>query len=188
MDIDSKINIKVFEGVYEPAEDSYLLIKAMKVKKGDKALDMGCGTGIIAIHLAKAGCDVTAVDINERALENTRENAKINKVKIKIVKSNLFLNVEGKFDVIAFNPPYLPTYNEDIAWDGGREGIETIVSFLEQAENYLKRRGVIYLVMSSLDNVERVLKKFNNRYRFSKVATGNFFFERLFVYKLTTFL
>ena len=188
MKINSKIRIKRLEGVYEPAEDSYLLIRAIKVRKGNRVLDMGCGTGIVAIYLAKAGCDVTAVDINERALENTRENAKINEAEIKVVRSDLFSNVDGKFDVIVFNPPYLPTENEDIAWDGGREGIEIIVSFLEHAKEYLKRKGSIYLVMSSLDNIDKVLRKFGNIYRFSMAATEKFFFEKLFVYKLTTFL
>ncbi|MCD6447750.1 MAG: methyltransferase, partial [Thermoplasmata archaeon] len=67
MEIDPSLKIKVFEGVYEPAEDSYLLIKAIEAEGRKKALDMGCGCGIIALHLAKNGCDVTAADINDKA-------------------------------------------------------------------------------------------------------------------------
>ncbi|HEC89110.1 MAG TPA: methyltransferase domain-containing protein, partial [Thermoplasmatales archaeon] len=106
MKINSKISIKTFGEVYEPADDSYMLIEAIEVNEGEKALDMGCGTGIVAIHLANAGCNVTAADIKEKALENTRENAERNGVKIRIVKSDLFSNIDGKFDIIVFNPPY----------------------------------------------------------------------------------
>jgi len=184
VEINSKISIKTFEEVYEPADDSYMLIEAIEVNEGEKALDMGCGTGIVAIYLAKAGCDATAADIKEKALENTRENAERNGVKIRIVKSDLFSNIDGKFDIIVFNPPYLPTRNEDIAWDGGKEGIDVIVPFLENAKTYLNREGSIYLVMSSLSNIDKIVRKFSKTYRFSKVAEKRLFFERLFVYRL----
>ncbi|HHH80187.1 MAG TPA: methyltransferase domain-containing protein, partial [Thermoplasmatales archaeon] len=78
MEIDSSIKIDVKEGVYNPAEDSYLLINALEVEEGEKTLDMGCGTGILALHLSKNKCLVTACDINNKAVENTRINAEKN--------------------------------------------------------------------------------------------------------------
>lgn len=185
VEVDSSLKIYVEDGVYEPAEDSYLLIKALEVKGNEKILDMGTGCGIIALHLAKKGCKVVAVDINEKAIENAKKNAKANGLKIDFRKSNLFEAINEKFDLIVFNPPYLPTKGEDLAWDGGRDGIEIIKKFLEDAKNYLERNGMIYIVLSSLCNIEKLKKLFEKKYKFEEVLKQNFFFERLYVYRLT---
>lgn len=185
MKIDLSLEIKVANGVYNPAEDSYLLIKAVKVNGKEKALDMGCGCGIVAMHLAKNGCSVTACDVNESAVKNSKINAERNGLKIRCIKSNLFENIDEKFDLIVFNPPYLPTKNEDISWDGGREGIEIIENFLKDAKNYLNEEGRIYLVSSSLSNFKKIIEEFRHIYKFEKVAEENHFFEKLFVYKIT---
>jgi len=185
VEVDSSLKIYVEDGVYEPAEDSYLLIKALEVKGNEKILDMGTGCGIIAVHLAKKGCKVVAVDINEKAVENAKKNAKANGLKIDFRKSDLFEAINEKFDLIVFNPPYLPTKGEDLAWDGGRDGIEIIKKFLEDAKNYLERDGMIYIVLSSLCNIEKLKKLFEKKYKFEEVLKQNFFFERLYVYRLT---
>ncbi|MEM2934750.1 MAG: Rossmann-like fold-containing protein [Candidatus Thermoplasmatota archaeon] len=182
MEIRDDIKIEVMDGVYKPAEDSYLLIKSIKIK-GKKALDMGCGCGIVALHLAKNGCDVTAVDINEKAIENTKINAKINCLNLKCFKSNLFENINEKFDIIVFNPPYLPTRNEDVAWNGGKDGKEVIEKFLREAKNYLRKQGVIYMVMSSLNKPDRIIKNFKE-FEFEKISEEKFFFEAIYVYKI----
>lgn len=184
VEVDSSLKIYVEDGVYEPAEDSYLLIKALEVKGNEKILDMGTGCGIIALHLAKKGCKVVAVDINEKAVENAKKNAKANGLKIDFRKSNLFEAINEKFDLIVFNPPYLPTKEEDLAWDGGKDGIEIIKKFLEEAKNYLEKDGMIYIVLSSLCNIEKLKKLFEKKYKFEEVLKQNFFFERLYVYRL----
>ncbi|HID25984.1 MAG TPA: methyltransferase domain-containing protein [Thermoplasmata archaeon] len=69
---------------------------------------MGCGSGVTALHLSKHGCIVTACDIKNEAVENTKVNANRNRLNMKVFKSDLFSDVKGKFDVITFNPPYLP--------------------------------------------------------------------------------
>lgn len=185
MKVDSSIQIEVAEGVYNPAEDSYLLIKAIEVNGGEKALDMGCGCGIVAMHLAKNGCSVTACDVNQKAVENSMINAERNGLKIKCVKSNLFENINDKFDLIVFNPPYLPTENEDISWDGGEEGIEVIEEFLKDAKNYLNEGGKIYLVSSSISNFKKLIEKFKHMYRFKEVVEERYFFEKISVYEIT---
>ena len=184
VEVDSSLKIYVEDGVYEPAEDSYLLIKALEVKGNEKILDMGTGCGIIALHLAKKGCKVVAVDINEKAVENAKKNAKANGLKIDFRKSNLFEAINEKFDLIVFNPPYLPTKGEDLAWDGGKDGIEIIKKFLEEAKNYLEKDGMIYIVLSSLCNIEKLKKLFEKKYKFEEVLKQNFFFEKLYVYRL----
>lgn len=181
MKIDYEIKIVTFDGIYEPAEDSYMLIESINARKGEKALDMGCGTGIVALHLAKY-CDTLAVDLNEEAVKNAEYNALLNKIKIRLARSNLFSNIKEKFDLIAFNPPYLPTYNENVAWDGGRNGIEIITKFFMKAKNYLDKNGRIYFVISSVANIDTILKKFSRIYKFKKLMERSFFFEKLYVY------
>lgn len=181
------LKVKIFDGVYDPSDDTYLLLEAVRDKKDLKALDMGCGTGIIAIYLAKQGCKVTAADINDLALQNTKFNAEMNEVRIEIIKSNLFSNIKGRFDLIVFNPPYLPTKNEDVSWDGGEEGIEVIREFLKNAHKHLEKNGEIYVVMSTLGNIKRIKEEFGGIYKFEEVISKNIFFERIIVYRLTTF-
>ena len=185
MKIDLSIKIEVADGVYNPAEDSYLLIKAIEINGKEKALDMGCGCGIIALHLAKNGCSVTACDINEKAVKNSIMNAEKNGLKVKCIRSNLFEKIDDKFDLIVFNPPYLPTQNEDVAWDGGKEGIEIIENFLKNAKNYLEEKGRIYLLISTLGNFKKIRRNFKRIYKFKKIAEESYFFEKLLVYKIT---
>ena len=73
----SKIHITNFEGVYEPAEDSWLMSRHIPKFKGS-VLEIGCGSGIISIHLAQRGNQVTAIDINPKAVEATKFNTKNN--------------------------------------------------------------------------------------------------------------
>ncbi len=70
-----------------------------------RALDVGTGTGYIAIYLAKRGWTVDAVDISSRALENARENARRNAVELNFFQSNLLDKVTGPYDAVAFNAP-----------------------------------------------------------------------------------
>ncbi|ADG13413.1 methylase [Methanocaldococcus infernus ME] len=153
--------------VYEPAEDSYLLLKNIVDVKGKRVLDVGTGTGILAIASALKGGIVEGIDINPKAIELAKKNAKLNGVKVKFYLSNLFENVKGKYDVILFNPPYLPTEEDDkiegylnYAFDGGKEGREILDRFIDQVPNYLKEGGVVQLVQSSLTDIEKTLKAF----------------------------
>ena len=184
VEIDPSLKIHVEKGVYEPAEDSYLLIKALEIKGNENVLDMGTGCGIIALHLAKKGCRVVAVDINEKAIENAKKNAKANGLKIDFRKSNLFEAINEKFDIIVFNPPYLPTKGEDLAWDGGKDGIEVVRKFLKKAKKYLEKNGSIYIILSSLSNIKALKEEFKE-YEFEEIAKESFFFERLYAYKIT---
>ncbi|MBN2067171.1 MAG: methyltransferase [Candidatus Diapherotrites archaeon] len=100
------------ENGYPPKEDSWLLAKNIPSVQGKKCLDMGCGSGIQTAALLMQGAgEVACVDINPDALAKTRQLVSSNfpNAKIETVQSNLFEKVEGKFDVIVFNAPYVPS-------------------------------------------------------------------------------
>ncbi|MEM4152578.1 MAG: methyltransferase [Candidatus Pacearchaeota archaeon] len=168
--------------MYEPREDSFLLLKNIKkyIKPEYKVLDMGTGSGILAKEASKYTKKVIATDIDGEIIKKLKKENK----KIKFINSNLFSNIKGKFDLILFNPPYLPSKKiKDREIDGGINGVEIIEKFLKQAKNYLKTNGRILLVCSSLNkNVEKLFKKY--RYYFKKIDETNLFFEKLFIYEL----
>lgn len=170
--------------IYEPDEDSFLLVKQVKrLAKSKKILDVGTGFGILAETALKFGAkDVLAVDIDKEVIEFVKSkgiNAKV---------SDLFSNVYERFDLIIFNPPYLPEddlEDKDIrnVTTGGKYGYEILEKFLIQAKNYLNKGGEILIVFSSLTNKEKIdsiLKK--NNYKFKCLETKKLFFEELYVY------
>lgn len=152
-----EIRITTERDVYEPAADTELLVKSIRLREGERVLEIGTGTGIIAIHCAKHGCRVTATDVVAEALDLARENAHQNTVDMDLREGDMFDPVEGTFDVIIFNPPYLPTAPEDLthspldkALDGGPDGTDVTVQFLKQLNEYLAHEGRAYIVVSSL--------------------------------------
>ena len=169
----------VFDSVYEPAEDSFLLAKALTVKHGDCVLDMGAGCGIQAIWAAKKATKVVAVDINPNAVMCTVHNAVLNRVSDKIGArhGSLFepVKTSERFDVIIFNAPYLPI--EDIekqdltscAWNGGKSGRRVIDQFIHEAPEYLTSNGRVLLVQSTLSDVSQSLRMFTDHALTAKV-------------------
>lgn len=180
-----EILISTKEGVYEPSDDTFLMLDALDGvdRPLGSALELGTGTGIVAIYCAKRGACVTATDINEYALSLSKENAGLNGVaeRIKFVKSDLFDNVDGSFDTMIFNPPYLPEEEpRDTALDGGKEGYELAERFLEDMPGHLKKDGRCYLLLSSIDEPEILLRAYKHR----AIAEKRFFFERLCVFEI----
>ena len=178
--------------VYAPAEDSFMLAEHCTKLKG-RVLEIGTGSGIAAIANAKAnpGNEVVAVDLNPEALECAKENAAGNGVEnITFLKSDLFENVQGKFDAIFFNPPYLPTSKEEKlggeanrAYDGGAGGREITEKFLAQFAEYLKPEGVLLLVQSSLSGAEETRQKLEEMgFKVEAIAKESFFFEKLLLF------
>ncbi len=174
--------------IYEPKEDSELLAGHLQATKGDYVLDMGCGIGIQAILASRKAKKVLAVDINPQAIDTTKRNAEKNKAEnIKYRISNLFENIkeEEKFDLIIFNPPYLPSEEKDMqarAWAGGIMGREIIDKFIEDAPKHLTDKGRIQLLVSSLNDVDEVLKTIQKKSLEAKViASEKLWFEELYV-------
>ncbi|MGF9700960.1 class I SAM-dependent methyltransferase [Paenibacillus sp. MABNR03] len=117
---------------------SRVLIDAMELTAGAHVLDVGCGYGPIGLTAAKLAPEghVTMIDINERAVELSRENAKANGItNVTVMQSNLLAEVNKKdFDVILTNPPI-------------RAGKETVHAIFEQAYQHLKVGGSLWVVI-----------------------------------------
>ncbi|WP_087036061.1 HemK2/MTQ2 family protein methyltransferase [Thermococcus litoralis] len=180
------LKIKLHPQVYEPAEDTFLLAENLRVKEGDVALDVGTGTGIIALLMAKKAKFVLGVDINPIAVELARKNARLNGItNVEFRQSDLFENVEGEFDIITFNAPYLPGKPEepiDLALVGGESGREVLDRFLEEFPNYLKENGVVQIVQSSITGIEETLKKLKSKGFVAEItAKERYFFEDIVV-------
>jgi release factor glutamine methyltransferase len=115
-----------------------------------KLLELGCGCGVISILAAKNGAQVTAIDINEAALEALRKNASDNEVAISVQYSNLFGNLHGKmFDYIIINPPYYPKAPQSMAenaWFCG-EGFEYFESLFLALPEFLPNTEA-YMILS----------------------------------------
>jgi release factor glutamine methyltransferase len=152
------IEIKTSEDVYEPSEDTFLLLEALYQYnlKNKKVLEIGTGSGIVAIYCSKKGAHVVATDISSKALKLAEENAKLNSAKIKFLRSNLFDKIEGKFDLIIFNAPYIPG-KESPMWSGGKQGVEIANRFLKNAVAHLEENGFILLVMSSVAKIDKII-------------------------------
>ncbi|MEM2956340.1 MAG: methyltransferase [Candidatus Pacearchaeota archaeon] len=171
--------------MYQPAEDSLLLEKYVEKFAFGKVLDIGTGIGIQAVAATrnKAVKYVLAIDIDKEAINYCKRNIK-NK-KILFMNSDLFSNVNEKFDTIIFNPPYLPEDKdlEDKEIYGGKNGIEIIDRFFSEVKNYLNKKGNILLVFSSITGkkkVDEIIKKAG--FKFKELGKQHIFFEDLFVY------
>jgi len=184
---DRNIQLDMHPEVYAPAEDTYLLLSAIEVVKGEKVLEMGCGSGIIAMHMARAGAVVTAADLDERVVRATVNSARLNKLDIRAVQSDLFTAVSGRFDLIVFNPPYLRGEvqgQEDLCWAGGSDGVRLTARFLDDAKEHLEPGGRVLLLISDdmdLSALENALRE----WKAETVASRTLFFEELRVLRLT---
>lgn len=212
-----------FENVYTPSDDTFLLIDYFKehvnekhfdginVKDIKNILDLGTGTGIIAIYfqlikqiLVNFNPKIFASDILEEALICAKLNEELNRIKkeITFIKSDLFnsfpFNLKSTFDIIIFNPPYLPSLNKlnekerkvniDYSWNGGKKGYEIFLKFIEQAKEFLNssHKSYIYFINSSrtnLNDFNYILKQkgFENKILNKK----HIFFEDIILNRLT---
>ena len=179
-------SIKIIPQVYEPSEDTFLLAEAAlsEIVNSERVLEVGCGSGLIsAIIRSNTGAWVVGIDINPFAVKCSKENG------VETIRCDLLGPIKGKFDIILFNPPYLPT-NEDertegwlnVALDGGNDGREIINRFIKEANDCLEDKGKILLLVSSLSGIEDIKSSIQSLgYSVREKVTERFDFEQLVV-------
>lgn len=159
MRFDASIEIEDFDTVYPVSEDSIFLIESLNVTAGEHVLEIGCGSGVVSLHCAKNGCDVTAVDINLNAVDAARYNAELNGLEVEVRWSDVYTCIDDTFDTIIFNLPYLPADDDGIeamAWSGGSDGLGPLPRVLEGLSEHLRKEGRLVIVTSSLMDQERL--------------------------------
>jgi len=136
-----------------------------EVKETDRVLDMGTGSGIQAILAASKSTNVIAVDVNPFAVKYAKLNVKLNGLssRVKVVKSDLFKNVKGKFDLIIFDPPFRWTKPRD-AWEisSADENYKTLRTFFARVKKHLNKSGRVVMHFGTSGDVayfEYLIKK-----------------------------
>ncbi|MEU2269157.1 HemK2/MTQ2 family protein methyltransferase [Streptomyces olindensis] len=155
------MNPLVLPGVYAPQEDTELLAGALSdepLPPGAEVLDVGTGTGALALEAARRGFRVTAVDVSWGAVWAARLNARLAGLPVRIRHGNLFEPVRGEsYDLVLANPPYVPAPDgrraprgAARAWDAGDDGRLVVDRICREAPGLLRRGGVLLLVQSAL--------------------------------------
>ncbi|MDD3172624.1 MAG: peptide chain release factor N(5)-glutamine methyltransferase [Herbinix sp.] len=152
------LEFNVTQDVLIPRQDTEILVEdVLKICEGKSVLDMCTGSGCIIVSIAKLGKPKKAVgvDISSKALEIAAKNAVKNDVAIEYLISDLFEQVDGYFDIIVSNPPYIPTneiqelmievkdHEPFIALDGNKDGLYFYRRIVGDLNNHLYSNGVI---------------------------------------------
>ena len=194
-----KVTKDVLSPRMETEELIYKVLEYIKKSKKDsfRILDLCTGSGIIAITLKKEivekYTEIVASDISEKALSIAIENANNNNANITFIKSDLFDNISGKFDLIISNPPYISykdkiiikdsvlNYDPHLALFAEEDGIYFYRKIIENAVHYLSKDGVIFFEIGydqkekifELGNINNfittVYKDINDRDRIAKL-------------------
>lgn len=212
----------IYNGVYPPSDDTYLIIDYFKKNVSENffdglpfttirnVLDMGTGTGIIALFLqeikkyfSKFTTKIFASDISDAAIRCATINERTNNYKdnINFIKSDLFRkfppSLQHSFDIIVFNPPYLPSisYKEndlirrssDSNWDGGERGFEVFLDFIKQVKDFLnsEQKYYIYYISSSSTDLNQLNDELETRGFQNRVLNKkHIFFEDIILNRL----
>lgn len=151
-------------------------------------LELGCGSGIISLYASKKQAQVTAIDINETALEYLKKNALKNKLHLTIAKSDLFEKLtKQSFDFIFINPPYYPkkpkTVKEE-AWFCG-ENFEYFVKLFSQLPYFISETNFCYLILSEDCEIEKIKAiAATNSLKFELVMEKKVFKELNYIFQI----
>ena len=149
-------------GVFKPIVDTWMLAERVRIHPrlpGGEVLDLCTGSGALAVTAALAGAGaVTAVDVSWRAVLAARLNAKLNRVRVRGLRGDLFEPLgEARFDLIVSNPPYVPSTGDELprrglerAWEGGSRGRALLDRICAEAPRHLRPGGALLLVHSSI--------------------------------------
>jgi len=174
---------------YKPREDSLLLRRIVEGLSAEAALEIGCGVGFVLESLAQRcrwviGADV---DMNSLLLAKARlvDRGLANFDLICCSSAEAFK--ANSFDLVVFNPPYLPSEKiEDLAVDGGEGGVEVTLNWLSECARVVKPSGKVVLITSSLASQDLLIKGVRQLgFKIKLISSQPLFFEELYAYELT---
>ena len=190
------------QGIYEPSEDSYLMSetlaaeipKLLKQNPNIKFLEVGCGSGVNLETAKKSGIKLENIFGSDINIDSVYHCSNLG---FNCIKSDLFEKFKGgvsvrgtlvplKFDIIVFNPPYLPLDKKEpldsrSTTTGGKRGNEIAIKFLKEAKKFLIKDGRILIITSSLSsNINFKLLGYKSK----KIAFGKLFFEEISLWEL----
>jgi release factor glutamine methyltransferase len=147
-------------GVYRPQHDTRLLGQALRreaLRPGSAVLDIGTGSGALALLAARMGAEVSATDVSWRAVLTARINAARHGQRVRVWRGDLHGAARGRtYDLVVSNPPYVPVAartpgrRSARAWEAGRDGREVLDRLVDAAPGLLRPGGVMLLVHSGL--------------------------------------
>jgi release factor glutamine methyltransferase len=151
------LTLKEHPHVYPVREDSLLLATSAAVRPGERVVEIGCGLGLASLAAARDGGHVLATDPNPYALTAVRKNSEDRSLRLDCLRTDLFRGLR-RFDVVMFNPPYLPTRPEekdddpwnDLALNGGEDGWAVLSPFLRSLPEHLSPGGRAYILLASV--------------------------------------
>ena len=155
--MDRKISLYSDNGVFSKDRFDYgtrVLLENINISElNGNVLDLGCGIGVVGLILGtiNKNINIDMVDINERAINLAKENMSLNKVNSNVFISDVYSNINKKYNYIITNPPI-------------RAGKETVRKFLLGGYDYLTDDGILYFVMRKDHGVKSMIKELENKY------------------------
>lgn len=173
--------------IYEPAEDSELLLEAAlkEIKPEDEVIEIGAGSGFVAERLKKKCRYILTTDISPYAARELRRKG------LDVVMTDIARGIRKRFSLALFNPPYVELEDElkrgdwlDVAIDGGRKGIEVIRKFLDSLDEIMDDGGRAILIASSQNEPEVFDLIRDKGMEYEIIGEKEVFFERLYAIKI----
>jgi release factor glutamine methyltransferase len=166
----ARLRLLALPGVYRPQHDTGLMARALRreaLAPGSDVLELGTGTGALAILASRTGARVTALDISRRAVLTARVNARLARESITVRRCDFTADTGGRaFDMVISNPPYVPSPDARLprrgaarAWDAGRDGRAFVDRICDTAPTMLRPAGALLLVHSGLCGTDETLER-----------------------------
>ncbi|MGW6833911.1 HemK2/MTQ2 family protein methyltransferase [Streptomyces sp. NPDC054949] len=157
-------------GVYKPQGDTRLIAQVLALeplRPGARVLEIGTGTGVLALHAAGRGARVTAVDVAWRAVLSARLNALRRRLPLRVIRGDFAAaDIGSPFDLVVSNPPYVPAPERELpargperAWDAGPDGRGVIDRICASIPSLLRPGGVLLMVHSGMCGPQRTVDR-----------------------------
>ena len=185
MDLEFKVNSSVL--IPRPETEELVRLMLKEDLDGKEILDIGTGSGCIAISLAKnlPNAKITVLDISKNALEVAKENAELNNVNIDFINADIFeYQTDKKYDVIVSNPPYVTESEKTLMIKNVLDFEPELALFvedeyplryfeyiIEKSKNYIKKHGLIFFEINDIFEIsltQVISKKYNFKIQFFK--------------------